>query len=897
MQRVLIAIAAALLPLTIAAPARAQGPSPSPERPGPAPAARAVPVARAAAIASSAGGSIALDGRLDEAAWAAAEPVTRLIQNDPAEGRPASEATEVRIAYDAEALYVGARLHDRGAILAPLGRRDMPGENSDWFGVHLDSYHDHRTAYSFWVNPANVRADGVVGANGFDPSWEAVWETATSVDSAGWTVEMRIPFSQLRFTPAPEQQWGFQLWRVIRRNQETAVFAHTPKNESGGIAAYGHLEGLRGVTAGRRLEVLPYTVARTERIEPAGNPFRSDAEYGASFGLDLKYRLTPGLTLDATVNPDFGTVEADPAEVNLSAFETQRGERRPFFLEGAEIFDFGRGSLSPGAPNRGVFYSRRIGRRPQLGAPTGAADVPEQATILGAAKLSGKTAGWSLGTLAAVTQEERARWLAEDGGAHTSVAEPMTGYFVGRAVREMREGQSSVGVIATAVRRRLDEDAAASLRSSAYAGGVDFSHEWARRAWRLSGYAVASRIAGSPGAIAAAQTTSARYLQRPDTDHLGFDPERTSLSGYSALVQLSRQSGEHWRGDLALSATTPGYEINDLGFQQRADQRVAFGRLIYLENTPGRLFRSYRFDAVGWVMTNGAGERVGSNLFLGTEWRLSNYWRYVLNASYAFRNTHDRLTRGGPAALYPAEGRLYTELNTDSRKPVSLSGGLYLRGSGEAGWERDLWLSLGLKPSSRWNVSIGPELNRQGVGAQYVATAADSLASATYGSRYVFARMDQTSLSLTTRLNWTFTPDLSLQVYAQPFITAADFGGYKELEAPGTFDFAVYGRDRGTVTPAGDAFRIDPDGEGPAGAFTVGERFGQRDFNLRSLKGNAVLRWEWRPGSTLYLAWQQARADTELGTGTFRLGRDRAALFRTQPDNVFILKVSYWLNP
>jgi hypothetical protein len=324
---------------------------------------------------------------------------------------------------------------------------------------------------------------------------------------------------------------------------------------------------------------------------------------------------------------------------------------------------------------------------------------------------------------------------------------------------------------------------------------------------------------------------------------------------------------------------------------------VANVHAAYLENRPGPVFRSYRFDGAAWVMTNGAGDRVGNTLFAGSDWRLRNYWRYILNVGYTFRNLSDRLTRGGPLALYPADRRLYTELQTDERRPLGAAGGLFLKDAGEGGRERMAWARLTLRGSPRWNLSVGPQLTRLRQGAQYVAAVDDALAAETFGRRYVFATLDQTTLGLETRLNWTFTPKLTLQLFAQPFVTAAHFDGYKELAAPRGFAFAVYGRDRGTIAEVAQGWEIDPDGAGPAAAFTVGERFGQRDFVLRSLRGNAVLRWEWRPGSTMYLAWQQSRENNDVGPGDFRLGRDRAALFGAAPDNVFVFKLTYWLNP
>lgn len=393
---------------------------------------------------------IDINGRLDEAAWSRATPVTEFTQVDPFEGQPVSQRTEVRILYDSDAIYFGVRAWDDGPTTTRLGRRDMPLQDSDWIGIVIDSYHDHQTGYSFDVNPGGVKRDAVKsmrpgGGERDDLSWDGVWDVETSVDDQGWIAEYRIPFSQIRFRNQDEYVFGLQLERVIGRNTEYAVSAFTPRTESGGIPAFGHLQGVRDIEPGSRLELLPYTVGKTENVDPGSNPFRTDLEHRVSGGLDLLYRVTSNMTLNATINPDFGQVEVDPAVVNLGVYETFFEEKRPFFIEGSEIFQF-TGGTSGGQ----LFYTRRIGRSPQTRPPTDSADVPTETTILGAAKLSGRTAGWSIGTLTAVTAEETARYVS--GGVNQEmVAEPLTAYFVGRARREMRGGLSSIGIMTTAV--------------------------------------------------------------------------------------------------------------------------------------------------------------------------------------------------------------------------------------------------------------------------------------------------------------------------------------------------------------------------------------------------------------------------------------------------------------
>jgi len=809
-------------------------------------------------------GRIHLDGKLDEPAWAEA-PVTGIFtQVDPLEGQPASQKTEVRVVYDDDALYVGTRLHDSGRITARLGRRDMPLGDSDWFGVMIDSYHDHRTAFGFDVNPAGVRRDEVKTIDQDDNSWDPVWDVATSRDSTGWTAEYRIPFSQLRFGSAEAQVWGILFERVIGRNHEYDVSTFVPKKERGGVPRYGHLSGLHNVQAGKRLEFLPYTVSRAEYIDRGLNPYQTGSEYSATAGLDLVMRASSNLTVNATINPDFGQVEVDPAVVNLGVYETFFEEKRPFFVEGSEIFAFGAEGTSGGQ----LFYSRRIGREPSLAPPTPEADVPHATTILGAAKLSGKAGGWSLGVLEAVTDKETARFRTADDVDREMTVEPLSNYFVGRARREMHDGRTFVGGIVSAVNRRLDTDAlAATLRESAYAGGMDFRHEIGDRTWVIQGDAEGSRIAGTPSAMVLVQEQPNHYLQRPDADHLGVDSSATSLAGYSVNMSLAKQQGEHWRGSLAGALTSPRYEVNDMGFSYRTDRQDAELDVRYVENRPGAVWRRWETGAAIRSEHNYAFDPILTIGTLSFEAQTVGYWTVFANAQRFFTAYDDRLTRGGPMALRPAQNAANLMMESDTRKPVTVGLGLSVTRGDYDQWSSEASVEVGVKGSSRWNLTVAPSVKRQRVAAQYVATVNDSSYTPTFGKRYVFAPLDQTEVGLETRFNLTFTPRLTLETYVQPLISSADYGATTQLVAPKTFDFVPY---TGTT----------PD----------------LDFNLRSLRGNAVLRWEWRQGSTLYVAWQQQRADM-APYGDFALGRDRRALLRARPDNIFVVKVNYWLNP
>jgi hypothetical protein len=867
-------------------------------------------------------GSIHLDGQLNEEAWQRAQPATVFTQLDPWEGQPATEGTEVYLLYDDDALYVGAVLHDRSPVSTRLGRRDGMLFDSDWLTIALDSYNDNRTGFKFEVNPSGVRGDEALSRGQDrrgDSSWDPVWEVATHINGTGWTAELRIPFSQLRFRNTDEQVWGIQIARSIARNRETQLLSFTPKDEAGGIARYGDLVGIRGVEQSRGLELLPYVQSRAEFVQidqdsDVGfkNPYRDGSDFFYGTGLDLKYRLSSNLTMDATLNPDFGQVEVDPAVVNLTAFETRFQEKRPFFVEGAGIFSFGGGGGGGGGPGGGgmfgggggggrggstqLLYSRRVGAAPRGDLPAEAVydDYPDQSTILSAAKLTGQTSGgWSIGIMEAVTAKETADFVDEFRGKGNTDVAPLSNYFVGRIRRDFRNGQSAIGGIGTAVNRDLSADAlAAELRSSAYTGGVDLFHEWGNRSWSLTGHLAGSRIAGDAAVIEAAQSASARYFQRPDAGHVELDPTMTSMSGYTGEISLRRQAGLHWRGNVEVNATSPGFEVNDLGFQRDADRRQAEASLEYQENRPGEVFRSWEVSVSPRASWNFDGDRIGSSVSLRSRATFLNYWSPSLSISRNFETYDDRLTRGGPLAKKPAETSLSLWTTSDWSKPYSGFASIRREWDEAGGSQTSVNARITMKPSSTWELTMGPNLSFNRAFAQYVTTEADPLATETFGARYIFGELEQTTLSMETRLNVTFTPNLTLELFAQPFIASGDYGQLRELKQAGTFDFIDYGIDAGEISLDDDGNAlVDPDGTGPAEPFTVYNS----DFNRVSLRGTGVIRWEWRPGSTLFLVWQQSRSD-RYKDGHFDFGRDADAMFAARADNIFMVKATYWIG-
>jgi hypothetical protein len=582
--------------------------------------------------------------------------------------------------------------------------------------------------------------------------------------------------------------------------------------------------------------------------------------------------------------------------VNLTQYETFFEERRPFFVEGAEIFRYGFPGVGLNQPDQGsLFYSRRIGRAPQRslgGYGVRYSDTPAQTTIAGAAKVSGRLGGgWSVGLLDATTLEEVGRSISTDGVKSSSVVEPLTNYFVGRARRDFREGSSTIGGIVTAVNRDLGDPALAGLlHSGAYVAGVDFNHMWDNREWFVNGTLTGSRVEGDAEAMLRTQRASARYWQRPDAGHVTLDPTLTRMHGWRGSLSAGRRSGEHWLGSVLLQAQSPGFEANDLGFETRVDSWDGTVYFQYRETEPNRITRTFQVDFLSGFERNFDGDLVGASFFLGSVQRWSNFWMSSTAFSAHPETDDDRITRGGPVARTPSGFNISQWISTDQRKPYSVELNATYATNGRGGWGVIVpTLGLTVRPTTVMEVSLAPSYRRTHAVAQYVGVVADPTADRTYGARYVFSDLDQTTLSMDTRVSWTFTPRMSLQLYLQPFLSRGDYSRFKELHQPRKWGWDVYGEGPGTIVDEQGLYRVDPDGEGPAQSFTLPDP----DFNVRSLRGNAVLRWEYRPGSTVYLVWQQRRFDL-VPTGEFDLAHDSKALLDTPPENVFALKVSYW---
>jgi len=849
-------------------------------------------------LAVVASAPIRIDGLLREEVWKSCA-YSDFIQSDPLDGAPSTESTMVWVAFDRNNLYVAARCADGGpdSIIRLLSRRD-DHVDSDWFFFYVDPYLDRRSGYYFAINPAGSIMDGTIYNDEMtDGTWDGVWESAVSSDDSGWSVELRIPFDQLRFRKKDAYVWGVNFKREIKRKNETDYFAWRPKEESGLASRFADLVGLRDIEPGRLLELFPYAVGRLG-LAPAeaANPFRSGSELAGGAGFDLKLGLKSNLTLDASVNPDFGQVEVDPAVINISDQETYYAEKRPFFIEGSSIFEFGTNgpnfTKSYGWTNPSFFYSRRIGRSPQGSASgPGFVDMPDWTTILAAVKVTGKLGGgFNLGAVAALTGAESATVDLE--GSRSSVwVEPLTNYSVLRGLKEFGSGRQGLGFMATSVVRDFDDASLGGLlaRRSLALAADGWSFLDADKGWVVSGWAGLTIVSGPAEAITRLQLSPLHYFQRPDVDYVGVDETATSLSGWAGRVIFNKQKG-NIIFNAALGAMSPGFESNDLGYHNRGD--LINGQLVFGYQTfhPDRAFRHWSLTAAYYRNYDFGGNRIGEYIYLDAAGQFLNYWTVALHYDYEPPKYSHYLTRGGPMAFYPSGMTWSGSLASDNRKKVIIkfSGRYRTHPSGgynwtvEAGlaWKPRTNISLSLTSSYTWRFSEG----------EWVRRVVDPLKAETYGVRYILADIIQKTLPVELRLNWTFTPRLSFQAYLQPYAASGDYRRFKELAAARTFAFNYLGEYGASMLEYADGvYTADPDGpEGQASWFT----FADPDFRLRSLRGTCVLRWEYRPGSMLYLVWTQKRADRSLEGGRGFWG-DVEDIFTAPGENVFLLKLTY----
>ncbi len=849
-------------------------------------------------VANKIESTIKIDGLLDEEIWKSNTGFENFIQKDPIEGASASEKTILKLAYDNDALYIGAKMYDShpDSIIARLARRDE-WTDADYITIYLDPYDDKRSGYYFNISAAGGLIDGILYNDTWDDeSWDGVWEGKAHKDSEGWTAEMRIPFSQLRFHERSEMIWGINFKRNIERRNEFDYLVFIPKKESGFVSHFANLTGINNIKGGGKIELTPYLTFRSEFLQhEEGDPFNDGSKYIPGAGVDFKLGVGSNLNLNATINPDFGQVEIDPAVINLSDVETYFDEKRPFFLEGSKIFDFGVG----GAHNywgfnwSGVdfFYSRRIGRPAQGSIPD---DVdysisPTGTHILAAGKLTGKIGEtWNVGTIQNITNREYAK-ISVDGKKSEAEVEPLSYYGIFRAQNEINGGQQGIGFMSTlAYRDFKDNRLSDEINKDAFSFGIDgWTFLDSSQTWVFAGWTGLSRISGNHQRIIDVQENSLHYFQRPDEDHINVDSSITSLTGYAGRVFLNKQKGNFFV-NTSFGFITPSFDVNDLGFQGRSDKINWHAGAGYYWSDVTKFYRYLELGAAVYQNHDFNGTKTWEGIFHFGNLNLLNYYSIDWDLAYNPKSFNNTRTRGGPLTLNKGGYQADISINSDSRKDwiIGLSSGIY-QGKPSYNWYVGTDIELRILPNL--SLSFSPQYSRDFEDAQYVNTFSDSFAINTYGKRYVFAVLDQKTLSASLRINWIFTPQISLQFYLQPLISSGKYTNFKELAKPKTYDFNIYGENGSTFDEQN--YVADPDGSGPAQQIEIDNP----NFNVRSLRGNAVLRWEYLPGSVLYFVWTQTRSHSE-DYGDFRFGESIDNLVTSKPDNIFLIKATYWMN-
>lgn len=832
-----------------------------------------------------------INGNLDDEAWMLNNWENGLIQHEPYENRPPSQPTEFKICYDDANLYVAIKAFDSSpdSITNRMSRRD--NVDGDMVFIGLDSYHDLRTLFIFGISSAGVRADWIMSNNGQneDFTWDPIWQAKTSMHEWGWSAEMKIPFTQLRFEKNSDEVWGMIVARQIFRHNEMSFWPAIPRDAPGVVHLAGELGGLEDIEPRKQFDIMPYGVAAYNTYEPEeGNPFMTGSDYKLKAGMDAKIGVTNNLTLDLTILPDFGQVEADPSQVNLSAFETFFEEKRPFFIEGGNITSFNVGLGDGDVGNDNLFYSRRIGRRPQ-GYPSldnnEYANIPTFTNILGAAKLTGKTKnGVSVGFMESITAEVKAE-IDSAGQRSTRTIEPLTNYSLARVQKDFNKGNTIIGGAVTSTIRKLDGTGLDYLHKNATTGGLDFTRFFKDRNYMLSTSVFMSHVEGTTEAITRTQRSSARYYQRPDADHVELDTDRTSLTGFGGKLEAGKIGGK-WNFLLMSNWKSPGLELNDMGYQREADQVLNVLWTGYNFTEPFSIFRRMSLNNNGYIVND-----FGGNLQqVGYEWNINagfkNFWNAGTGGGFGWLTSSSTMLRGGPSMKMPASWRYRINFSTDNRKKISLFANAFMHGMKEdVSLNINYNMGITLRPLNTLRISLSPGYSVRNDEFQYITRR-----SFNGDNRYVFGKIDQKVLNMSLRINYNITPDLTIQYWGQPFIATGRYSNIKMITDPGADELSdrYHQYTDEQINMADGYYYIDEDSDS-----NTDYGFGNPDFSVDEWISNLVVRWEFLPGSTAYLVWSQSR-DYYSPDGEFEVMNNLSDLFTDKKaHNVFLVKVSY----
>lgn len=827
-----------------------------------------------------------IDGFLTEEAWQSVEWAGDFTQWMPSNGAAPSQPTEFKIIYDDNYLYVAIKALDSvpEEIVKRMSRRD--GFQGDFVEINIDSYHDYLTAYSFSATAAGVKGDEKIIQDGenWDDTWDPIWYLKTSSNDKGWIAEFKIPLTQLRFSSDSVQVWGLEVKRRLYRKDERSVWQAIPNEQSGYVSRFGELHGLNNLQPKRQIDVTPYVVGSYEHYkEEEGSPFYDGEDWKARAGVDAKIGLTNNLTMDLTINPDFGQVEADPSEVNLSAFESYFEEKRPFFIEGRNIYQYPIEEGDGDDSNNGLFYSRRIGRSPQYYPENDYVKIPDNTTILGAAKITGKTSkGLSIGILESITNTETAEIMDEGGNIEKINVEPMTNYFAGRLEQELNKGNTIIGGMLTSTNRFIKDDHLKELPNSAQTGGLNFMHSWKDRKYTFSARFLGSRVSGDSAAMMNMQTSSRRYYQRPDSKKNRLDSTAKSLSGHAGNLGFGTNINSGWNYYAWLSWRSPGLDFNDIGYLRNTDNINQGFWVGYSSPQPNGIFRRVNVNMAFWNGWNFDGIHKYYGINANSNFRFTNYWFFSLGGNFSGQSKSPTHLRGGPIFILPHGVNFWTRLGTDNRKKLSFSF-RYSQYSGAFNHKtrNNFSIDVTYRPTDRLKLSLEPWYGINQNRLQYVST--EEVEDI---DEYFLAEINQKTLMIEFRIDYSFTPDLSLQYYGQPFVSNGTYNNYKRV----TDSKASSYYDRFEPIVRDEDGGIDLNGNNEADVY-----LDDSDFKFVYFQSNMVLRWEYMPGSTVYLVWSQSRDDSDFDRDQlpFEFDEDMNHMFRVFPHDVFLIKLSY----
>jgi len=834
-----------------------------------------------------------IDGSTDDEAWQKGHWTGEFSQFEPYNGNTASQKTEFKILCDDNNIYVAIKAYDNSpdSIIRRIARRD--NADGDYVGIAFDSYHDLRTGFLFIVNAAGVKGDQIMSGDGQneDSTWDPIWYSGTKIYDWGWSAEMKIPLTQLRFKIAEGGIWGLEVFRQIARNQELSFWQHIERNASGLIHNFGEVTGFASLKPRKQADITPFAVTSVENYEKTeGNPFATGRDYKFNGGIDGKFGVTNDMTLDLTINPDFGQVEADPSEVNLTAYETFFKEKRPFFIEGKNITSFGTGIGDGDLGNDNLFYSRRIGRAPQHEADVEDNEYvnsPRTSSIIGAIKLTGKTAdGLSLGIIEALTSEEKAT-IDSLGERSVQTIEPMTSYFVARVIKDFNSGNTIVGGAYTNTSRFLSNTGINDLVKNANTAGFDFTQYFKEKNWTFSANVAVSNLNGSTEAISDLQTAPVHYYQRPDADYVNYDPERTSLNGTGGNIQFGKVGGD-WNFMLFGIWKTPGFDLNDVGYLQSADDFTAVAWSGYSFNKPFSIFRRININFNQWNSWDFGGNHLQTGGNINGYTQFTNLWSLNFGANLNGNGISNGALRGGPSMK--TMGNISYFAGISSNESAKLSFELFLNANrGFENHSNALHLEGGVtfKPGKSISLTASPSLSTRYSETQFVSKAYSGDERV-----YILGTLEQKIAMMSLRLNYNITPELTIQYWGQPFFASMNYKDYKVVTSPHAESFEdrfhIFGNSEISYNSVDDCFDIDENNNGE-----TDYSFDDPEANVDVFLSNLVVRWEFNPGSTVYLVWSQTR-DYYDGDGKFALGNNINNLFsENKPYDVFLVKFTY----